>query len=77
MQATTPPQAPNAPQAPTPLTVTVVGADGKAQSLPIPRTSSEIEQLRIRRRELTDQLEFRHEGGGTTVRFVLTSHLRK
>ena len=27
-------------------------------------------------RELTDQLEFRHEGGGTTVRFVLTSHLR-
>jgi len=27
-------------------------------------------------RELTDQLEFRSEGGGTTVRFVLTSHLR-
>src|SRR4051812_27302187 len=27
-------------------------------------------------RELTDQLEFRHEGNGTTVRFVLTSHLR-
>jgi anti-sigma regulatory factor (Ser/Thr protein kinase) len=27
-------------------------------------------------RELTDQLEFRREGNGTTVRFVLTSHLR-
>ena len=27
-------------------------------------------------RELTDQLEFRSEGGGTTVRLVLTSHLR-
>jgi hypothetical protein len=27
-------------------------------------------------RELTDQLEFRHEGGGTTVRLVLTAHLR-
>jgi anti-sigma regulatory factor (Ser/Thr protein kinase) len=27
-------------------------------------------------RELTDQLEFRPEGSGTTVRFVLTSHLR-
>jgi serine/threonine-protein kinase RsbW len=27
-------------------------------------------------RELTDQLGFRHEGGGTTVRLVLTSHLR-
>jgi serine/threonine-protein kinase RsbW len=27
-------------------------------------------------RELTDELEFRQEGGGTTVRLVLTSHLR-
>ena len=27
-------------------------------------------------RELTDELEFRPEGGGTTVRLVLTSHLR-
>ena len=27
-------------------------------------------------RELTDQLEFVREGAGTTVRFVLTSHLR-
>ena len=27
-------------------------------------------------RELTDQLEFRPEGEGTTVRLVLTSHLR-
>ena len=27
-------------------------------------------------KELTDQLEFRPEAGGTTVRFVLTSHLR-
>jgi hypothetical protein len=36
--------------------VTVVGVDGQTQSLPVPHTSSEIEQLRIRRRELTDQL---------------------
>ena len=28
-------------------------------------------------RELTDQVEFRSEGGGTTVRLVLTSHLRQ
>jgi len=27
-------------------------------------------------RELTDELEFRAEGGGTTVRLVLTAHLR-
>ena len=27
-------------------------------------------------RELTDELEFRREGGGTTVRLVLTAHLR-
>jgi len=27
-------------------------------------------------RELTDELEFRPEGGGTTVRLVLTAHLR-
>lgn len=27
-------------------------------------------------RELTDELEFRSEGGGTTVRLVLTAHLR-
>jgi hypothetical protein len=27
-------------------------------------------------RELADQVEFRHEGGGTTVRLVLTAHLR-
>jgi serine/threonine-protein kinase RsbW len=28
-------------------------------------------------RELTDELDFRHEGGGTTVRLLLTAHLRK
>lgn len=28
-------------------------------------------------RELTDQLEFRREGDGTTVRLVLTAHLRQ
>jgi anti-sigma regulatory factor (Ser/Thr protein kinase) len=28
-------------------------------------------------RELTDELEFRPEGGGTTVRLLLTSHLRR
>jgi anti-sigma regulatory factor (Ser/Thr protein kinase) len=27
-------------------------------------------------RELTDELEFRPEGGGTTVRLLLTAHLR-
>jgi len=28
-------------------------------------------------RELTDELEFRQEGGGTTVRLTLTAHLRR
>ena len=28
-------------------------------------------------RELTDELEFRQEGAGTTVRLVLTAHLRR
>jgi anti-sigma regulatory factor (Ser/Thr protein kinase) len=28
-------------------------------------------------RELTDELDFRHEGYGTTVRLVLTAHLRR
>jgi len=28
-------------------------------------------------RELTDELDFRREGGGTTVRLVVTAHLRR
>lgn|SRR6476620_12244736 len=28
-------------------------------------------------RELTDEIQFRPEGGGTTVRLLLTSHLRR
>src|SRR6266568_8520370 len=54
MQASTQAQAPPTPE--TPTSVTIVGADGKTQTLAIPHTRGEIEQLRIRRRELTDQL---------------------
>jgi len=54
MQASTQPQISPPPE--TPTSVTIVGADGKTQSLAIPHTRAEIEQLRIRRRELTDQL---------------------
>ena len=28
-------------------------------------------------RELTDEIEFRREGSGTTVRLMLTAHLRR
>jgi len=54
MQTSAQTQAAVAPEAPT--SITIVGADGKGQTLAIPRTRAEIEQLRIRRRELTDQL---------------------
>jgi hypothetical protein len=59
MQATT--QAPSADvvaqAAPVPVSVTVTGADGKTQTLQVPRTSAEISQLMARRRQLSDQLE--------------------
>ena len=54
VQVSAQPQAPAAVE--TPTSITIVGADGKTQSLAIPSTRAEIEQLRIRRRELSDQL---------------------
>jgi len=69
MQASTQPQIP--PAAETPTSVTIVGADGKTQSLAIPHTRAEIEQLRIRRRELTDQL-----GSVTSRRHGLSEEIR-
>jgi hypothetical protein len=61
MQATTvtAPPAPQAPAAPVtaPLpTVTFIGADGKAQVLPIPQSRQEIQDLRSQREELSNQL---------------------
>ena len=46
-----------APAAPLgPATVTIVGADGKTQTLQVPRTASEVEALVFQRRELSEQL---------------------
>lgn len=58
MQTPTQPQsAPTPAQAPkSPLTITTVGADGKTQTLTIPRTEAEMEELRVQRQELSDQL---------------------
>lgn len=62
MQATTvapaPTQTPEIPAPPAagPATITFTGADGRTEVLPIPRTRSEISDLRAQRRELSDQL---------------------
>ena len=48
---TVPPQAPAAP-----VSITVAGADGAAQTLTIPRTREQIEELVGQRAELSDQL---------------------
>jgi FtsZ-binding cell division protein ZapB len=50
----TPAPAQAAPAAP--VTITTVGADGNAQTIAIPRTSGEVEELVAQRRELSDQL---------------------
>jgi hypothetical protein len=51
------PPAPAAPiAAPAPVSITVVGLDGKTQTLAIPRTAAELTQLQAQREELSDQL---------------------
>ncbi|HET7615004.1 MAG TPA: hypothetical protein VFK26_13870 [Gemmatimonadaceae bacterium] len=45
------------PAPPPPLTFTFVGADGKTQTLPIPRTSDEVRALKTQRAQIADQLE--------------------
>lgn len=58
MQATTlpAPEAPLAPAAPRPTAITTVGADGKAQTLTIPKTQAEVEALIRQREEISNQL---------------------
>jgi len=58
MQATTQsaPEAPLAPAAPRPTAITTVGADGKAQTITIPRTQAEVDALVRQREEISDQL---------------------
>lgn len=58
MQASTqaPPNAPLAPVTPTPDAVTITGADGKAQTIQIPKTQREVDALVSRRNELSDQI---------------------
>jgi hypothetical protein len=54
---TAPAQAPAPPPTPTPpVSITTVGPDGKPQTLRIPRTEGEMEELLAQRRELSDQL---------------------
>jgi hypothetical protein len=51
------PPAPAAPAPPAaPTSITFVGADGKTQTLTIPRTEAEVAQLKAQRDELSDQL---------------------
>jgi hypothetical protein len=55
--ATAPAQAPTPPPTPTPsASITTVGPDGKPQTLTIPRTESEVEELLAQRQELSEQL---------------------
>src|SRR3954470_21372684 len=57
MQAATQPQAVSAPAgSPTPLTITTVGQDGKPQTITIPRTRDEVNELLAHREELSSQL---------------------
>jgi len=60
MQATTAaptqPGQPTAPTPPVPVTVTVTGADGATQLLPVPMTQQALRQLRSQREEISSQL---------------------
>jgi hypothetical protein len=60
MQASTQPNptpAPDAPLAPAaPVSITIVGADGKTQQITIPSTTEEMQALLAQRRELNNQL---------------------
>jgi hypothetical protein len=51
------PEATPAPQSPrAPVSITVVGADGKSQTITIPVSESDVEELLAHRQELSDQL---------------------
>jgi len=57
MQTSTEAQAPAAPAAvQAPVTVTTIGADGKTQTLQVPKTMSEVAGLVEQRRQLSEQL---------------------
>ena len=58
MQATTQsaPEAPAAPATPRPISITTVGADGKAQTISIPKTQAEVDALVRQRDEISNQL---------------------
>jgi len=58
MQATTQaaPEAPAAPAAPQPTAITTVGADGKAQTISLPKTQAEVDALVRQREEISNQL---------------------
>jgi len=58
MQATTQsaPEAPAAPATPRPTAITTVGADGKAQTISVPKTQAEVDALVRQREEISDQL---------------------
>jgi hypothetical protein len=51
----TPPPAPTA--LPAPASIVIVGADGKTQTLAIPRTADELRALEARREQISNQLE--------------------
>ncbi len=54
--ATTAPAAPQAPPAPATVTITTVGPTGQAQTLAIPATSEQLQQMVEQRQELWEQL---------------------
>lgn len=58
MQATTQsaPEAPAAPATPRPTSITTVGADGKAQTISVPKTQTEVDALVRQRDEISSQL---------------------
>jgi len=59
MQATTqtsPDVVPTPPATPRPITITTVGADGKAQTISLPRTQDEVDALVRQREEISNQL---------------------
>ena len=56
MQATTQaaPEAPAAPAGPQPTAITTVGADGKAQTISLPKTQAEVDALVRQREEISN-----------------------
>ncbi|MFN2571346.1 MAG: hypothetical protein ABR537_07000 [Gemmatimonadales bacterium] len=56
-QTPAPDVAPKAATAAPTATYTLIGADGKAQTLPVPRTRAEIRAIEAQRSQISDQLE--------------------